>query len=212
MKKYEFLRKDGTIKKYDFISVFSEGFAAVEENGNWGYIDKDGNEICDIKYQFPHFTVKKDPFLFSEGYVGVGIPNGKFLRFGYLNTKGEEVCPFNYTAVCDFRGGLALVRDEEMKWFVINKEFETVTKRTYDMIGNFYFGCAIVKLNGFYGFINNGGEEMCKIKYKYMSSFGSTGYAQIELPNDDSDKTYWIDTQGKEYYMYHSSNEMYLLN
>lgn len=211
MEKYEFRRKDGTVKQYDFISIFSEGFAAVEKNGKWGYIDMDGNEICPIKYEFPHYYYKKSYFLFSEGYVGVGIPKSKFLRFGYLNTKGEEVCSFDYTAVCDFRNGLALVRDEDFKWSVINKEFKKITKRTYDKIHDFYFGCAVVELNGLFGFINEKGEEMCEIKYKYMSCFGEQGFAQIELPNTIFDRTYWIDTQGKEYYIYMGSDEIHPL-
>ena len=212
MKKYEFKCKDGTVKQYDFISKFYNGFAAVEQNGKWGYIDEEGNEICELKYEFPRFNNHKSPFRFSEGYVGVGIPKGRFLRFGYIDEKGKEVCPFEYTAVCDFRNGLALVRDEKFKWSVINKKFETVTKRKYDYICNFYMGLAVVKLDGLFGFINESCEEMCELKYNYMSAFSHLGYAQIDFEGSDSDKLYWIDKQGKVYYTYYDTNEMYPLN
>lgn len=174
MLKYEVKRKDGTVKYYDFLSEFYNGFAAVKEGYRWGFIDADGNEICPIKYEFPNGN--KSPGAFFEGYAMVGIPEGNFLRFGYINTKGEEVCPFVYTGACDFSNGLAIVRDENFKWSVINKEFKQITKRTYDRIYDYYFGYAVVELDGLFGFINEAGDEMCEIKYKYMGLFGEEGF------------------------------------
>lgn len=210
MEKYEVRRKDGTVKYYDFLSPFHDGFAAVKENGKWGFIDVDGNEICPIQYEFPYsFKLhRQDPSAFWEGYAVVGVPKGKFLRFGYINTKGEEACPLIYTSASDFINGIAIVRDESNKWAVINKNFEQITPRTYDRIYDFYFGYAVVELNGLFGFINKNGEEMCEIKYKYMSCFGEQGFARIEIPGTVFDRTYWIDTQGKEYYLYFDSDEM----
>lgn len=215
MEKYEVERNDGTVKYYDFLSQFYNGFAAVRVGYKWGFIDTDGNEICTIKYKFPD---KKGFGAFWEGYAVVGAPNGKkieiagvsceCLGFGYINTKGEEVCPFIYTSACDFRNGLAWVRNEEMKWLLINKEFKTVTKRTYDEIHDFFYGHAVVELDGKFGFINESGDEVCEIKYDYMSCFNAHGFAQITIPNTILDRTYWIDTQGKEYFCYLSSNEM----
>lgn len=95
MEKYEFKRKDGSVKQYDYISEFKEGFAAVRLNQKWGFIDEDGNEICPIKYEFPT--------LFCEGYAGVGIHKGKYFAFGYIDTKGNEACEFVYRYVCDFQ-------------------------------------------------------------------------------------------------------------
>ncbi len=114
-----FRRLDGKLMQYDFLSGFSEGFAAVKLNGKWGFIDTDGNEICPIKYECPFIPQ------FSEGYAGVGIPDGNFLKFGYINAKGEEVCRFEYTNISKFKNGIAIVEDDK-KWSVINKEFETI--------------------------------------------------------------------------------------
>jgi len=38
------------MKTYDFIGVFSEGYAKVKLNGMWGLIDGEGNEIVPPEY------------------------------------------------------------------------------------------------------------------------------------------------------------------
>ena len=40
--------------RYNFISEFINGFAAVESNKKWGFIDEYGNEICPIKYSMTY--------------------------------------------------------------------------------------------------------------------------------------------------------------
>lgn len=216
MDKVEFKRKDGTVKQYDCIANFSEGFAAVKLNERWGYIDSEGNEICPIQYLLPYWR-ENMPFPFSEGYAvvikGEPYPTGSGEIFcGYINTKGEEVSPFIYEAACNFKNGRAAVMDKDEKWFLINKEFKVITKRGYDEIRPFYNGYAVVTIGGKYGFINEKGEEICPIKYDKVSDFGELGYANIVLNGLNPKLFYYIDGQGKEYYAYSDSNEFYPLN
>jgi len=211
-------------KKYDYVSDLVNGFAAVKLNEKWGFIDENGNEICPLKYSvaYGNFYYKEyDMHFFHEGLAAVSLPLGeiitgggnkyKTLRFGFINTHGEEVCPCTYISVSDFYNGRAYVLDENGSW-IINKEFKKITLRGYDEIRNFHYGYAVVKLNNYYGFIDENGKEMCEIQYSYMSSFNEHGFAQIEIPGTKFDRTYWIDTNGKEYFMYFDSNEMQLLN
>lgn len=72
--------------------------------------------------------------MFSEGYASV-LKNGKW---GYINTKGEEVIPaaINATCVGRFSEGLAFVLGEDYSDFrIINTEGKTVFK------GNCDFDC-----------------------------------------------------------------------
>lgn len=174
MSKYVLKRKDGIVKEYDYIGYYSEGFAAVGRDGKWGYIDEDGIEICPLQYTLP-FWQENNPFPFSEGYAVVikstPYPTGDGEMFcGYINTKGEEVCSCKFGAACNFDNGIALVMKKNMKWYVINKKFQIITKRGYDEIEPFENGYAAARIETKWGLIDINGNEVCKIKYDNASA------------------------------------------
>lgn len=62
--------------------------AAVQQNGKWGFISKDGKPLVPPKYDF----VKDfDP----EGLAAVGIDGDPFPTWGFINTQGQEITPSN---------------------------------------------------------------------------------------------------------------------
>ena len=111
-KKNKFKKSDGTTVRYDFISDFHEGYACVELDNKQGFINDQGEEICPIKYAIYYMrnpAYKNMPrtmsyTFFSEGLARVAISDSdnKFLKFGYINTEGTEVCPFIYSQCDDF--------------------------------------------------------------------------------------------------------------
>ena len=50
--------------KYENVGTFSEGLAAVKENGKWGYIDTEGNTVIPFQYDLA--------YSFNEGLAIVG--------------------------------------------------------------------------------------------------------------------------------------------
>jgi len=38
--------------EYDFVDDFYEGFARVEKDDKWGFINVSGEEICELKYDY----------------------------------------------------------------------------------------------------------------------------------------------------------------
>ena len=69
------------IQKYDRLSLFSEGYAAVCKNGKWGYIDKTGREVIPCKYE------RANPF--HEGLASVQISYDS--GYGFIDKTGREV-------------------------------------------------------------------------------------------------------------------------
>ena len=70
----------GTIK-YDNTNIFSEGFAGVCIDDKWGFINKQGKEICPLIYDEVRY--------FQFGRVAV-CRDG---LWGFINEQGEEVIP-----------------------------------------------------------------------------------------------------------------------
>ena len=180
---------------YDYIAVFSEGFAVVEKSGKYGYINTNGEEVIECKYDF----VSK----FSEGFAVVE----KSGKYGYINTNGEEVIECKYDDASNFSKGLASV-NLNSKWSVINVNGEKVVdfKNSYKSlvvlsdnfiaISNEEYQIGFIDFNekvivkckydsfmpcgdGLYsvtledkiGLINSKGEEIVKCKYDFMWPF-----------------------------------------
>ena len=66
-------------KKYDFVGIFIDGFAHVQLNNKWGFINKTGEEITEIKYDSIYY--------FHNGYAIV-VLNGKY---GVIDEVGNEI-------------------------------------------------------------------------------------------------------------------------
>ena len=65
--------------EFDCVCEFNEGFAAVQKDGKWGYINTKGEQIIECKFD--------DAYYFNEGFARVE----KDGKWGYINTKGCSV-------------------------------------------------------------------------------------------------------------------------
>lgn len=157
-------------REYSHANSFHDGLALVvcredtEDEKNWrkGYINKEEKNVIPCEYARAHS--------FKEGIAAVAIHNesGK-LKWGYINTKGEVIIPFEYDGgndanefgkmedVGDFSEGLAYVC-RNGKWGYIDKQGTVVIPIKYDIVSNFSEGYAQVILNGKCGYIDTKGN------------------------------------------------------
>ena len=169
-------------KWFDFVGNLREGFARVELNGKWAFINTNGELIGNGNLWFDNVgdfiegfaRVKlngKDSFIntngeligngnlwfdflgcFDEGFAWVEL-NGKT---SFINTKGELIGDgnlwFNY--VSDFDEGFAAVKLNR-KWSFINTKGELIGDGNlwFDDVWGFDEGFAMVILNGKYYYI-----------------------------------------------------------
>lgn len=92
------------IRKYEKLSSFHEGLAAVQRNGLWGYIDTEGNEIIPCIYKGTEYGNYAFPF--SEGMAVIIDKDGKY---GYINKKGEMIVKPQFEEAGNFSEGVASV-------------------------------------------------------------------------------------------------------
>ena len=110
-----FVDSEGKIlfgKQFDHVYSFSEGLAAVEQNGKWGFINTKG-EVVPCFYNLPGD--------FSEGLARIRQNR----KYGFINTKGEVVVPCVYDDAWSFSEGLAKV-EQDGKWSIINAKGEVI--------------------------------------------------------------------------------------
>jgi hypothetical protein len=170
-------------KKYDDISEFHDGLAAVCLNNKWGFIDTTGREIIQPQYNIAN--------AFSEGLAAVCSENG----WGFIDTTGKIIVPMKYdssfnffTAPYFFSDGLANVgiRDDgyfNLRFGFINKKGDIVVPLKYDDILPFSEGLAAVCKDEKWGYINTSGKVVLPLKYGYVGSF-QNGLAKVDLSPD----------------------------
>lgn len=125
-----------SIRQYDKLYPFSEGFAPVVKDGKWGYINNKGEAVIPCQ-----FSSNAEPFV--GGYAKVD-------NSYYINTKGEKVnlseAEINARTSLDV-DSISLVRFERNgKVGYMTKDSVVVVQPKYHILGSFHNGVAIAVL------------------------------------------------------------------
>ena len=126
--------------RYEAAGSFSQGLAAVKENGRWGYVDRSGRLAVPAKYT--------SAGSFSEGLAAVRAGE----KYGYIDKSGKEVVRPAYEAAHAFHEGLAAV-EKDGKWGFIGKDGTVAAALEYDLVTDMRGSAAIVRRNGQYGIL-----------------------------------------------------------
>lgn len=155
--------------KYENVQPFSEGFAAVSQLGKWGFIDKTGKQITDLKFDQVspfrdrvaegHFgsdfviigdigTISmSDPLksnsFFHDG-LGLSLKKGKY---GFINKAGKTVIKRKFTYAEDFSEGFAVVGVANARRGFIDVEGSLVIPPVFDEAYSFAEKLAAVKID-----------------------------------------------------------------
>lgn len=113
---FDFL-KDGFIFAQN--TIFNNGWAAVEKNEKWGFIDINGKEL--IKLQF------EDVRNFSDNLAGVKMKG----KWGFISSSGELIIDYKYKEINNFKFGTAIVKDDS-GWILINKKGARLSSIHFD--------------------------------------------------------------------------------
>ena len=219
----KYIDKSGNIAfpEYEYEYPFSEGLARVVLKARQGFIDRSGNVVIPVKFEY-----LSD---FSEGYAAFlegSYPTFENGRWGFLDIHGTTI-PASFSDFFDFSEGLAAVKRDDSwgyidkngwymielkykeahpfinglarvkitdKWMFINKTNKIVIPAKFDEAKDFSEGLACVKLGRLYGFIDKTGKEIIGIKYKTAGSF-LNGVAFVQAPDNS---TFFINKKGIE--------------
>lgn len=185
---------------YEEVKNFSEGLAAVQQGGYWGFINKRAKMVIQPKF----IKVRS----FSEGLAAVCL-GGK--KWGFIDPTGKLVfkCHWNYLIGNDFSDGLVIMnehyRSPDGKWWndftVFNKngkilyEFEKQFKNMYDFKEG--VARAIVKPRNYVNdwlLINKRGV---RIRQEYFIDGPSDGRLRFRRKVNNVLKWGYLNTEGK---------------
>lgn len=142
--------------------AFSQGAAAVQSGGQWGYIDLMGNYIIAPSFE------RADSF--SEGLA----PARKNGLWGYINIRGIFVIEPKFLRAGRFSEGIAAV-NHKGRWGFINKEGKFIIRPKYHEAGDFVYGLAPVRTRASYrgwGYISLRNRFAIPRRYNIALNFG----------------------------------------
>ena len=191
---------------------FNNGIAVILNNGFFGVVDKNGNQIVQCKYtdintdsyDTEGIFVVREMDEYGKHYYGIIRNNnvilpsgfddiGKFSdglvavkknnRYAYYNHDGDMVLPFRYAMASEFINGIACV-EQDGQYMYIDKNGEKVIPGVYSIAYSFSeCGLAVVCANGKYGCINREGIYVIHAEYDDIESFNSEGLALVKKNN-----------------------------
>ena len=160
---------------------FYEGYACVKRGelygGRGGFIDKTG------RLAIPALNNWKDWKDVSEGMMRVCDERN---RWGFFNTKGEQVIPFKWKNARAFSEGLAAVQNDKDEWCFIDKKgnVKIPTNSQWKEVGHFRCGLARVmkstcRYDEEWGYINTKGELVIDFQWLEAMDFDQ-GVARVK--------------------------------
>jgi hypothetical protein len=132
--------------KYDQVSAFSEGVAAVKLNGKWGYVSEGGMEILPAAYEMAYPFGEETGVLATEDNTLVAIVD----KTGRVTTVREKLKIDSRFAV--FSDGLLLVSNGR-KWGYLNKSGALAIECKYAGAQPFSEGLAAVLFSQYWYYI-----------------------------------------------------------
>ncbi|MCX5835276.1 MAG: WG repeat-containing protein [Deltaproteobacteria bacterium] len=182
------VQKDAGVKapkeRKPFVALheFSEGLAAVQKEGETGFIDPDGKLVLKVLFH--------DARKFSEGLAAIQVET----KWGYIDKKGRYVINPLFDGAGDFSEGLAQVQKGN-RWGYVDKKGKVTIDYLFDEVKEFSQGLAPVKLNGKWGFIKKNGKYAIKPIYNDTGLF-TEGLAPVRT--DAKENTWgYINSSGK---------------
>lgn len=147
IKKEEYyINTEGTeIKKCNFNPFRAEMRKTFDEEGKWGFINKEKEVVFPFRYEEAHW--------FKERVAGVKLND----KWGFIDENENNVIPFIYDNVFDYHEELARV-EKDNKWGLIDKVGRTVIPFIYDDFQDFFKGIAVVTKNNRSSYIDNKGK------------------------------------------------------
>ena len=181
---YDYTGKKLNAESYYAVVNFSGGIAALQlSSTSTPYLaDKNFKKIKDLNINFI------GPY--SEGLAYAN--NTKNGMVYYLDKTGNEAFSLSAKEGSKCVGELISIKDSNSRFYIVNKKGKPINTKTWEQLGGFSEGLALIKDNGKWGFIDMAGNKIIDTKYDAASSF-TKGAAMVNLGN----KIFLINKKGE---------------
>ena len=176
--------------QYEMVRNYSEGYAAVLQNGLWGHIDYAGNSVQECSFRLHAEDESELGYSFSNG-IALLQTEDDYFAIDYdgnilFRIECDEVFPFMDTGYAMFRNGY--------QYGLLNRTGEIAAYPEYsvnDISPDFSEGLLAVRKDKKFGFIDGTGFEKIEIRFDDAADF-CNGLAYVII----DEKQAYIDHDG----------------
>lgn len=129
------------------IGDFSDGYANVNLNGKWNFINRNNKLLSDIWFDWV--------YTFSDGYAIVKLDG----KENFINTNNKLLSDMWFDYIGVFSDGYAKVQLDN-KWNFVDTNGKLISDTWFYWVDNFYNGYAYVELNGKLFKIDKNGQRV----------------------------------------------------
>ncbi|MEO6542370.1 MAG: WG repeat-containing protein [Ferruginibacter sp.] len=160
---YDHTGKKLNTEKYYSVVNFSEGICALQigSTGTPHLADKNFTKIKDL------YTYFKGPY--SEGLAYAVNEQNNIVY--YLNRSGYEVFKLNAKEGGKCTEGFINIKGNDGRFYHVNKNGKAISTKTWEAVGDFSEGLAMVKDNGKWSFIDTLGNKVIELKFDVASNY-----------------------------------------
>ena len=131
-----------SINNIDFISPIHNDVSAIQKDGKWGFIDKEGRLIIDFRTDLVTTNTEDGDYpMFNDGRCPIVTIKAGISYFGFIDKYGKTVIEPRFLNCTDFKDGTAIALEVDKK--VIAKN----TALGKDMVNYKYFE-VLIDTNG----------------------------------------------------------------
>lgn len=176
-------------KEFDEAFLFIDDYAAVKNDGEWYFIDKEGDKYFNVPEQGYEQLQS-----FSEGYA-VAVRDGKY---GYIDYDGKEY-GMKYDYATAMYNGVAAVKEGD-GWYIIDSSLNRISDTAYeDIIVNSMnicsrMGIIMAKQDGVYYMLDTSGSRVSDTTFEDARLFAQDGIAAVK----NNGKWGFVDMEGKQ--------------
>ena len=155
--------------EYEDVSSIGNGIAAVQQNGKWSLVNREGKDITGKTYE----TVAMDEKLVVVRYDRLFVNDGS--GYQMIDSNGQTYGDTKYQAVHIFNDSTYAAVMLNGKWGFVDSTGNMVIEPQYEDARSFSSGFAAVQKDGQWGFINLDGEMVIQPQFENAKDFNGHG-------------------------------------
>lgn len=152
-----------SLENFDYISPFHDNLAAINKDGKWAFIDKEGAIVINFRNDLITTTFNDESYpVFKNGRCLLVKEKEGILYFGYIDKAGKTVVEPQFLNAMNFNNEVAIVLKLEKQIVGKNRVFNK------DVIHNIYYEVLIDSNGNIKNYLTKDGVNIALDK-KFLS-------------------------------------------